>query len=344
MTNTTTTNGERKQVSLKKAVKVRFSKRPEANGKLSIREMNKLKKLYTDGEAAFGSFRNLVTASKLPRKKVQHFLETIAAHTKYKQFRKSFPRLSVIAYDINEIWSVDLAYVDKLSKYNDGIKYLMVTVDVLSRFVRVGKLKSKDSEEASKIFQQLIANQKPEKVWVDKGTEFKGAFKRLCDKENISIYSTESETKSAFAERNIRSLKNIIYKHLEFNWTYRYIDHLSKFVSTINHRQNRILKRSPASITSKDVPYLTSLAAEQSVRKKRKPSLKVGHYVRIAKPNIPFRKGYKQNFTDEVFEIEKIATVYPPTYNLIDANKQSVKGKFYEAELVKVSVLNDFSS
>ncbi len=50
------------------------------------------------------------------------------------------------------------------------------------------------------------------KVWTDKGTEFKGDFKILCDKQGIEIYHTESETKSAFAERNIRSLKNIIYK------------------------------------------------------------------------------------------------------------------------------------
>ena len=47
------------------------------------------------------------------------------------------------------------------------------------------------------------------KVWVDDGTEFLGAFKTLCNKRGIHLYSTFSEKKSAFAERNIRSLKTL---------------------------------------------------------------------------------------------------------------------------------------
>ena len=59
------------------------------------------------------------------------------AHTKYRQFRRKFPRLKVISYDIDEIWSIDVAYVDMLAKYNHGVKYLLVAVDVLSRKLRV---------------------------------------------------------------------------------------------------------------------------------------------------------------------------------------------------------------
>ena len=53
--------------------------------------------------------------TKLQPRKVKQFLETKNAHTKYKGFRKSFARLKVIAYDLDEIWSLDLAHVDKLS-------------------------------------------------------------------------------------------------------------------------------------------------------------------------------------------------------------------------------------
>ena len=56
----------------------------------------------------------------------------------------------------------------------------------------------------------MIKKKQPEKVWTDKGSEFKGDFKKFCEKKGIHLYTTESETKSAFAERNIRSLKNII--------------------------------------------------------------------------------------------------------------------------------------
>ena len=62
----------------------------------------------------------------------------------------------------------------------------------------------------------------------------------------------------------------------------------------------------------------------------------VGEFVRISKADLPFRKGYKQTFTKEVFEIYDIPTTNPPTYSLIDASQEPVKGKFYELELVKV--------
>ena len=50
---------------------------------------------------------------------------------------------------------------------------------------------------------------------VDKGTEFAGEFKKLCKAEGIQTYSTMSETKPAFAERTIQSLKNIFYCYME---------------------------------------------------------------------------------------------------------------------------------
>ena len=55
--------------------------------------------------------------------------------------------------------------------------------------------------------------------------------------------------------------------------------------------------------------------------------------MRKTKTDLPFRKGYKQIFTDKVFEIVAISTVNPPTYTLIDAEKEEISGKFYEKEL-----------
>ena len=78
--------------------------------------------MYTKGPAAYGSIKNLKKASGLPMNKVRQFLEKTAAHSKYGIYRKKFRRLKVISYDINEIWSIDLAYVDKLAKYNNGVK------------------------------------------------------------------------------------------------------------------------------------------------------------------------------------------------------------------------------
>ena len=84
------------------------------------------------------------------------------------------------------------------------------------------------------------------------------------------------------------------------------------------------------------VPRLISLGAEQLLKLVRRPKLYVGDFVRLAKVDIPFRKGYKQWFTDEVFEVFDKPTRNPPTFTLIDTNRETIEEKFYESELIRV--------
>ena len=130
--------------------------RRKKNGSLTTSEKNLLQSMYTKGPAAFGGVENLQKNTKLQPHKVKQFLETKNAHTKYKGFRKSFARLKVIAYDLDEIWSLDLAHVDKLSKQNAGIKYLLIAVDCLSRYLRVEPLKSKYATTTAEAFKRMI--------------------------------------------------------------------------------------------------------------------------------------------------------------------------------------------
>ena len=115
-----------------------------------------------------------------------------------------------------EVWCTDLAYVDKLAKENDGVKYLLVRQDLINRTVNAKGTKTKDSQETVKALSSMITKKnRPEKIPVDNGTEFAGALKKFCAAEGIQVYSTVSETKAAFAERTIRSLKNILYRYME---------------------------------------------------------------------------------------------------------------------------------
>ena len=108
-------------------------------------------------------------------------------------------------------------------------------------------------------------------------------------------------------------------------------------MKTINSRVNRVTKLSPNfKVTKKDVPRLVSLSA-QTIKFQR-PKFYVGDFVRIVKKDEAFRKGYKQSFTDEVFEVESLAYFNPPTYSLIDANGEKIEGKFYQPELQLVPV------
>ena len=100
------------------------------------------------------------------------------------------------------------------------------------------------------------------------------------------IYAVLSGIKSAFAERNISSLKNIIKRYLEENWTYFYIDQLDQFVNTSSSRViSRVTKLAPNKVTKNEVSVLVSLIAQRSTT--QKPMIYVGDFVRIVKKKLP---------------------------------------------------------
>ena len=75
----------------------------------------------------------------------------------------------------------------------------------------------------------------------------------------------------------------------------------------------------------------------KSFEKYTKPKCKIGDRVRISKNDIPFRKRYKPQFTDEIFEILAKSTKKPPTYIIEDLEKEEILGQFYEKELKNYS-------
>ena len=97
----------------------------------------------------------------------------------------------------------------------------------------------------------LRKNSKPDRVWVDQGTELGGEFNKFCKGKVIKNYSTRSETKAAVAETAIRSLKNIIYRFEEEN-SDKYVHKMDSFVNTMNTRVNRSIGKSPKNVKNSD--------------------------------------------------------------------------------------------
>ena len=116
----------------------------------------------------------------------------------------------------DNIWGVDLADMQSLSKYNKGNKYLLCTIDIFSKYAWVIPLKDKKGTSIVNGFQKIISEgRKPNKIWVDQGSKFyNNSFKEFLQINNIEMYSTYHEEKSVVAERFIRTLKNKIYKHM----------------------------------------------------------------------------------------------------------------------------------
>ena len=77
-------------------------------------------------------------------------------------------------------------------------------------------LKDKKAISIVNRFQKIIdgSKRKPNKKWVDRGSDFYNIFFKKWLQDNITMYSTNNEGKSVIAERFIRTLKTKIYKYM----------------------------------------------------------------------------------------------------------------------------------
>ena len=93
----------------------------------------------------------------------------------------------------------------------------MCVIDVFRKYDWVVPLKDKKRITITNAFQKNLkeSNRKPNKKWVDKGSEFyNSSFKKWLKDNDIEIYSINNEGKSVVTERFIRNLKTKIYKYL----------------------------------------------------------------------------------------------------------------------------------
>ena len=108
-----------------------------------------------------------------------------------------------------------MADKQSLSKYNKGNKYLLCAIDLFSKYAWIIPVKDKKGTSIVNAFQKTISEgRKPNKIWVDQGSEFYyNFFKDFLKIYNIEMYTTYSKGKSVVAEIFIKTLKNKISKH-----------------------------------------------------------------------------------------------------------------------------------
>ena len=138
----------------------------------------------------------------------------------HKPIIRKFKKRKVHSSLKNNIWGVDLADMQLISKYNKGIRYLLCVIDFFSKYAFVVPLKDKKGSTIASAFQSILDNskRKPNKIWADQGSEFYNThFKKCLKDNNIEMYSTYNEGNSVVAERFIRALKNKICKHMAAN-------------------------------------------------------------------------------------------------------------------------------
>ena len=102
------------------------------------------------------------------------------ANELHKPIIRKFEKRRVYSTFKDNIWDVDLADMQLLRKYNKGVRFLLCVIDIFSKYAWVVPLKDKKGIRIVKAFQSILKqsnSRKPNKIWVDKGSEFYVYFK-----------------------------------------------------------------------------------------------------------------------------------------------------------------------
>ena len=252
----------------------------------------------------------------------------------HKHIIKNFEKRKVHAAFKDNIWGAHLADMQLLSRYNKGIRFLLCVIDIFSKYARVVPVKDKKGVSIATALQSILKQltRKPNKIWVDKGSEFYNvSFKKWLQDNDIVMYSTNNEGKSVVAERFIRKLKSKIYKYMTSISKTEYIDKLDEIVDEYNNKYHTTIKMKPIDV--KDNTYINT---DKEINNKD-PKFKVGDHVRISKYKNIFAKGYAPNWSEEVFVIKKVKNTVPWTYVINDLNCEEITGTFYAKELQKTN-------
>ena len=257
----------------------------------------------------------------------------------HKPIKRNFTRRRVIVNNIDEIWCSDLVEMQQFSKWNKGYRYLLMVLDVFSKYGWIVPLKDKKGETVAEAFKKIFKEgRKPQYLWTDKGKEYYNKHvKELLDKNKITLYSTENEEKSSVCERWNRTIKSEMWKQFTVQGNTMYLDMLPKILKQYNNTKHSSIKMTPIEASKKKnqgVVYFNLYGDMETL--KQKPKFKIGDKVRISKykRNV-FDKGYTPNWTEEVFTVDKIQYTNPITYKLKDLRGEDIQGSFYELELLE---------
>ena len=203
----------------------------------------------------------------------------------------------------DNIWGCDLADMQLISKYNKGIKYLLCVIDLFSKYAFIVPLKDKKGLSIVNACQSILggSKRKPNKIWVDQGSEFyNNVFKKWLKDSNIEMYSTYNEGKSVVAERFIRTLKNKIYKHMTAISKNICLDVLDDIVNEYNNTYHKTIRMKPNDVKGDSFAKYNEESAEKD------PKFKEGDH-----------SGFQTTWT----------------YVISDLNGEEIVGNFYKKEL-----------
>ena len=299
--------------------------------------MDEAIKIYFDPKhwAGLGSLKTL---EKAISKKVD--LTKYRGYTIHRPARKRMSmyrpyRAAAYGYQLQ----ADLNDMISLKHSNNGYQYILTVIDIFTRYAWALPLKTKHGEAVTRAFKTIFKEVSPIYLQTDSGKEFYNSeFRNLLDSKKIKLFSVYSPHKAAIVERFNRTLKGKMFRYFTHNNTENWVDILPDLIKAYTGKPHSSLPNKLSPKEAKKSKYGWLIWSSRKLGVIKKTTLKTGDFVRISKVKAQFAKGYKGNWSEQIYTISSIDKKEAPVmYHIKDYKNEIIVGKFYRQELQLVS-------
>ena len=277
--------------------------------------------------------------------KITQFLRQNTNHSIHRRIsKKTFPRRRIITQFPFQIFQADLIEYPRRDyiHVNRGFRYILIVIDCFSKVIYAAAVKRKNSSYMAEAFENIFGklDNFPNSLITDRGLEFYNSRVQLVfQKYGINHYHTKTKTKwkASIAERAIRTIKSRLERYFYKTKSKKWIDFLPKLVKNYNSTPHRTIGMSPDQVTDQNSPEIYKRVFGD-IHLKTTPRLGVGDRVRIIIDKDIFEKGYTQNWTKEIYIINKVIQQAGVVwYEVVDLQNKKVPGIKYFWQLNLVS-------
>jgi len=196
----------------------------------------------------------------------------------------------------NQILQADLVDISDISRYNEGIKYLLIVIDIFSRFASAEPLKDKNASTFTNAMNEILKEitPKPEILITDNGSEFiSKPFETLIKDNNIShdFANVGDHKKLGIVDRFVRTLRELINRYMIANKTNKYINVFQDLIFNYNNSYHRGIKGKPAKVAINSPKLIKIMKEKDKLANEEEQQFFVGDNVRYIKNKVMFEKG-----------------------------------------------------
>lgn len=193
---------------------------------LTIREQNILDAYNANNYCGAEKLKIILNRAypyeKFNTEEIEYVIKTQLVYQLHKKQTVKRIRSHVVSYDLNDTWIIDTIVLSNLATHNNNYGYILLVLDVFSRYAYARAMRTNTANEALEMFEEIVkeAGSNPRSLISDGGSEWKGNFDKYCKNNNIHrivIIAEYNHRPMGIIDRMCKNLREVIIKQFVVN-------------------------------------------------------------------------------------------------------------------------------